>query len=82
MGNDSKLGSGSVGQGYVALLTEAECEFLVSIPRSLRRERGWSGARSVGMVKLIEERIGDFFEAKRAQGDAIRLKVTREGDVG
>lgn len=38
-------------------LTEAECEALIGIPNALRRERGWSGARSVGMSRLIEERI-------------------------
>ena len=38
-------------------LTEQDCEDLIAVPRRLRRERGWSGARSLGITKLIEDRL-------------------------
>ena len=47
------------------LLDWDDCETLIQIPRALRLERGWNGARSVGMAKLIEERLSEQIEQFR-----------------
>src|SRR4051812_22546755 len=50
------------GSGPSGFDPERVAEALIAAPRQLQKERGWSGARSVGMVKLIQERIAAILE--------------------
>jgi hypothetical protein len=43
-------------------LSDELARALIDAPRALRKERGWSGAKIVGAVKLISERIADILE--------------------